>query len=85
MPERAAVERGLAYPEGRRAADGAGWSPLGFWTVGQTIDYLRARPVATDSTTSSSTALRPVGSIPLGKIVRGRRGVLTGSSSKSCI
>ena len=46
MPERAAVEAGLAYPEdsaGRLMQRDFVAAPE-FWTVGQTIDYLRANP-----------------------------------------
>jgi magnesium transporter len=46
MPERAAVEQGLTYPEdsaGRLMQRELVAAPE-FWTVGQTIDYLRAKP-----------------------------------------
>ena len=50
-----------------------------FWTVGQTIDYLRAKPDLPDEFYDIyivNPRFEPVGSIPLSKIVRSRRGVL---------
>ncbi len=81
MPERAAVEAGLAYPE-----DSAGRlmqldfvAVPEFWTVGQTIDYLRASPDLPDDFYDLfiiNPRFEPVGSIPLSKVLRSRRGVL---------
>ena len=81
MPERAAVEQGLAYPEdsaGRLMQRELVAAPE-FWTVGQTIDYLRAKPDLPDEFYDIyivNPRFEPVGSIPLSKIVRSRRGVL---------
>ena len=81
MPERAAVEQGLTYPEdsaGRLMQRELVAAPE-FWTVGQTIDYLRAKPDLPDEFYDIyivNPRFEPVGSIPLSKIVRSRRGVL---------
>lgn len=81
MPERAAVEEGLAYPEdsaGRLMQRDFVAAPE-FWTVGQTIDYLRANPDLPDDFYDLyiiNPRFEPVGSIPLSKVVRSRRGVL---------
>jgi magnesium transporter len=81
MPERTAVEEGLAYPE-----DSAGRlmqrdfvAVPEFWTVGQTIDYLRANPDLPDDFYDLfiiNPRFEPVGSIPLSKVLRSKRGVL---------
>jgi magnesium transporter len=81
MPERAAVEAGLAYPEdsaGRLMQRDFVAAPE-FWTVGQTIDYLRANPNLPDDFYDLyiiNPRYEPVGSIPLSKVVRSKRGVL---------
>jgi magnesium transporter len=81
MPERAAVEQGLTYPEdsaGRLMQRELVAAPE-FWTVGQTIDYLRAKPDLPDEFYDIyivNPRFEPVGSIPLSKVVRSRRGVL---------
>jgi magnesium transporter len=81
MPERAAVEQGLTYPEdsaGRLMQRALVAAPE-FWTVGQTIDYLRARPDLPDDFYDIyivNPRFEPVGSIPLSKVLRSRRGVL---------
>jgi magnesium transporter len=81
MPERAAVEQGLAYPEdsaGRLMQRELVAAPE-FWTVGQTIDYLRAKPDLPDEFYDIyivNPRFEPVGSIPLSKVVRSKRGVL---------
>jgi magnesium transporter len=81
MPERAAVEQGLTYPEdsaGRLMQRELVVAPE-FWTVGQTIDYLRAKPDLPDDFYDIyivNPRFEPVGSIPLSKVVRSRRGVL---------
>ena len=81
MPERAAVEQGLTYPEdsaGRLMQRELVAAPE-FWTVGQTIDYLRAKPDLPDEFYDIyivNPRFEPVGSIPLSKIVRSMRGVL---------
>ncbi len=81
LPDRAAVEQGLAYPE-----DSAGRlmqrelvAVPEFWTVGQTIDYLRANPDLPDDFYDIyiiNPRFEPVGSIPLSKVLRSKRGVL---------
>jgi magnesium transporter len=81
MPERAAVEAGLAYPEesaGRLMQRDFVAVPE-FWTVGQTIDYLRANPDLPDDFYDLyiiNPRFEPVGSIPLSKVLRSKRGVL---------
>lgn len=81
MPERAAVEQGLTYPEdsaGRLMQRELVAAPE-FWTVGQTIDYLRAKPDLPDDFYDIyivNPRFEPVGSIPLSKVVRSKRGVL---------
>jgi magnesium transporter len=81
MPERAAVEQGLTYPEdsaGRLMQRELVAAPE-FWTVGQTIDYLRAKPDLPDDFYDVyivNPRFEPVGSIPLSKVVRSKRGVL---------
>jgi len=81
MPERAAVEQGLTYPEdsaGRLMQRELVAIPE-FWTVGQTIDFLRAKPDLPDDFYDLflvNPRFEPVGSIPLSKVVRSKRGVL---------
>jgi magnesium transporter len=81
MPERAAVEAGLAYPEesaGRLMQRDFVAAPE-FWTVGQTIDYLRANPNLPDDFYDLyiiNPRFEPVGSVPLSKVLRSKRGVL---------
>jgi magnesium transporter len=81
MPERAAVEAGLAYPEesaGRLMQRDFVAVPE-FWTVGQTIDYLRVNPDLPDDFYDLyiiNPRFEPVGSIPLSKVLRSKRGVL---------
>jgi magnesium transporter len=81
MPERVAVEQGLTYPEdsaGRLMQRELVAAPE-FWTVGQTIDYLRAKPDLPDEFYDIyivNPRFEPVGSIPLSKLVRSKRGVL---------
>jgi magnesium transporter len=80
MPERAAVEQGLAYPEdsaGRLMQRELVAIPE-FWTVGQTIDFLRAKPDLPDDFYDLfivNPRFEPVGSIPLSKVLRSKRGV----------
>ncbi|HEX5078215.1 MAG TPA: magnesium transporter, partial [Geminicoccaceae bacterium] len=81
MPERAAVEAGLAYPEesaGRLMQRDFVAAPE-FWTVGQAIDYLRSSPDLPDDFYDLyiiNPRYEPVGSVPLSKVLRSRRGVL---------
>jgi magnesium transporter len=81
LPDRAAVEQGLAFPE-----DSAGRlmqrelvAVPEFWTVGQAIDYLRAKPDLPDEFYEIyivNPRFEPVGSIPLSRVLRSKRGVL---------
>jgi magnesium transporter len=81
LPERAAVEQGLTYPEdsaGRLMQRDFVAAPE-FWTVGQTIDYLRANPDLPDDFYDIyivNPRFEPVGSVPLSKVMRSKRGVL---------
>ncbi len=81
LPDRAAVEQGLAYPEesaGRLMQRELVAVPE-FWTVGQTIDYLRANRDLPDDFYDIyiiNPRFEPVGSIPLSKVLRNKRGVL---------
>ena len=81
MPERAAVEQGLTYPEdsaGRLMQRELVAIPE-FWTVGQAIDFLRAKPDLPDDFYDLfivNPRFEPVGSIPLSKVLRSKRGVL---------
>jgi magnesium transporter len=81
LPERVAVEQGLTYPEdsaGRLMQRELVAIPE-FWTVGQTIDYLRANPNLPDDFYDLyiiNPRFEPVGSIPLSKVLRSKRGVL---------
>ncbi len=81
LPERAAIEEGLTYPEdsaGRLMQREVVAIPE-FWTVGQTIDYLRAKPDLPDDFYDLyivNPRFEPVGSIPLSRVLRSKRGVL---------
>jgi magnesium transporter len=81
LPERTALEEGLTYPEdsaGRLMQRDFVAAPE-FWTVGQTIDYLRASPNLPDDFYDIyiiNPRYEPVGSIPLSKVLRSKRGVL---------
>ena len=80
MPERTAVEQGLAYPEdsaGRLMQRQLVAAPE-FWTVGQTIDYLRVDDGLPDDFFDIyivDPTFRPVGSIPLSRVLRSKRDV----------
>ncbi len=80
MPDRTAVEQGLAYPEdsaGRLMQRQLVVAPE-YWTVGQTIDYLRADGDLPDDFYDIyivDPKFCPVGSIPLSRILRSRRHV----------
>ena len=80
MPDRVAVEQGLTYPEdsaGRLMQRQLVAAPE-FWTVGQTIDYLRAEQDLPDEFYDIyivDPKFRPVGSIPLSRILRSKRDV----------
>lgn len=76
--DRAAIEQGLAYPEytaGRLMQREAVFVPP-FWTVGQTIDYLRAAeelPEEFYEIFVVDPAFHPVGTVPLSRVIRTRR------------
>lgn len=76
--DRAAIEQGLAYPEytaGRLMQREAVFVPP-FWTVGQTIDYLRADeelPEEFYEIFVVDPAFHPVGTVPLSRVIRTRR------------
>jgi len=80
MPERTAVEQGLTYPEdsaGRLMQRQLVAAPE-FWTVGQTIDYLRVDDGLPDDFFDIyivDPKFRPVGSIPLSRVLRSKRDV----------
>ncbi|MEM9629090.1 MAG: magnesium transporter [Pseudomonadota bacterium] len=80
MPDRVAVEQGLTYPEdsaGRLMQRQLVAAPE-FWTVGQTIDYLRVDDGLPDDFYDIyivDPKFRPVGSIPLSRILRSKRDV----------
>jgi magnesium transporter len=81
LPDRTAVAQGLTYPEetaGRLMQRELVAAPE-FWTVGQTIDYLRAHPDLPDEFYDIyivNPKFEPVGSIPVSRVLRSRRGVL---------
>jgi magnesium transporter len=81
VQDRAAIEQGLTYPEdsaGRLMQRELVAIPE-FWTVGQTIDYLRAKPDLPDEFYDLyivNPRFEPVGSIPLSRVLRSKRGVL---------
>jgi magnesium transporter len=78
LSDRAVLEEGLAFPE-----DSAGRlmrrdfvAVPEYWTVGQTIDYLRATADLPDEFTDIliiDPRFRPVGSVPLSRILRSAR------------
>ncbi|WP_119462801.1 magnesium transporter [Rhodospirillaceae bacterium SYSU D60014] len=78
--ERAILEEGLTYPE-----DSAGRmmqrelvAVPSFWTVGQTIDFLRASHQLPDDFYDLfivDPAFRPLGAVPLSRVIRARRAV----------
>ncbi len=80
IPDRVAVEQGLTYPEdsaGRLMQRQLVAAPE-FWTVGQTIDYLRVDEGLPDDFYDIyivDPKFRPVGSIPLSRILRSKRNV----------
>ncbi|MEK0082429.1 magnesium transporter [Benzoatithermus flavus] len=80
LPERAAIEQGLAFPEysaGRLMQRDAVAVPE-YWTVGQTIDYLRAQPDLPDEFYDIfliDPRFRVVGAVPLSRVLRSRRAV----------
>jgi magnesium transporter len=83
MPERVVIEQGLAFPEysaGRLMQRDVVAVPE-YWNVGQVIDYLRATPDLPDDFYDIiivDARFRPVGAVPLSKVLRSRRGVPLG-------
>jgi magnesium transporter len=79
--DRVAVKEGLGYPEdsaGRLMQRDLVAVPE-FWTVGQTIDYLRNKQELPDEFYDLfivNPRFQPVGAIPLSRILRSKRGVL---------
>ena len=80
LPERAAIEQGLAFPEwsaGRLMQREVVAVPE-YWTVGQAIDWLRAKPDLPDDFYDIfliDPRYRVVGDVPLGRLLRTRRAV----------
>ena len=80
QPDRAAVEQALGYDEhtvGRLMQRATVVVPA-YWTVGETIDYLRADASLPDAFFDIFVVdprHRPVGSLPLSRILRNRRPV----------
>jgi magnesium transporter len=81
LPERELLEQGLAFPPetaGRLMQRDLVAVPE-YWTVGQTIDYLRSSPELPDDFYDLyiiDPRFRVVGSIPLSLVLRNRRNVL---------
>ena len=79
-PERSAIEQGLAFPEwsaGRLMQREVVAVPE-YWTVGQAIDWLRAKPDLPDDFYDVflvDPRFRVVGDVPLGRLLRSRRAV----------
>ena len=80
LPERAAIVQGLAFPEwsaGRLMQREVVAVPE-YWTVGQAIDWLRAKPDLPDDFYDIfliDPRYRVVGDVPLGRLLRTRRAV----------
>lgn len=80
LPERAAIEQGLAFPEwsaGRLMQREVVAVP-DYWTVGQAIDWLRAKPDLPDDFYDIflvDPRFRVVGDVPLGRLLRTKRAV----------
>ncbi|MFO1046893.1 MAG: magnesium transporter [Geminicoccaceae bacterium] len=78
LPERAAIEQGLAFPEwsaGRLMQREVVAVPE-YWTVGQAIDFLRAKTDLPDDFYDIfliDPRYRVVGDVPLGRLLRTRR------------
>lgn len=79
LPDRAAIEQGLAFPEysaGRLMQREVVAVP-DYWTVGQTVDYLRAHPDLPDEFYDIfliDPRFRVTGVVPLSRVLRSRRG-----------
>jgi magnesium transporter len=80
LPDRAVIEQGLAFPEysaGRLMQREVVAVP-DYWTVGQTIEYLRAQPELPDEFYDIfliDPRFRVVGAVPLSRVLRSRRAV----------
>jgi magnesium transporter len=80
LPEREAIEQGLAFPEysaGRLMQRDVVAVPE-YWTVGQTVDYLRAHPDLPDEFYDIfliDPRFRVTGVVPLSRVLRSRRAV----------
>ena len=80
LPERAAIEQGLAFPEysAGRLMQRALVAIPDYWTVGQAVDYLRAQPELPDEFYDIfliDPRFRAVGAVPLSRVLRSRRAV----------
>lgn len=79
--QRQEVEEGLSYPEdsaGRLMSKQVVAVPQ-FWTVGQTIDYLRQEEVLPEAFFEIyivDPSYKPVGTVPLSKVMRNKRDVV---------
>ena len=79
LSDRAAIEQGLAYPEysaGRLMQREVVAVP-DYWTVGQTIDYLRTRPDLPDDFYDVyivDPGFLVIGSVPVSHVLRAKRG-----------
>ena len=79
-PSATAIEQGLAFPEwsaGRLMQREVVAVPE-YWTVGQTVDYLRAHPDLPDDFYDIflvDPRFKVVGDVPLGRLLRSRRAV----------
>ncbi|HEX6015706.1 MAG TPA: CBS domain-containing protein, partial [Geminicoccaceae bacterium] len=80
LPEREAIEQGLAFPEysaGRLMQREVVAVPE-YWTVGQTVDYLRAHPDLPDEFYDIfliDPRFRVTGVVPLSRVLRSKRAV----------
>ena len=80
LADRLAIQQGLTYPEytaGRLMQRELVAVPA-FWTVGETIDYMRGSPSLPDDFYDIFVVdprHRPVGTVPLSRILRNRRPV----------
>src|SRR5262249_21929272 len=78
--DRTAIEQGLAFPEssaGRLMRREVVAVP-DYWTVGQAIDFLRAKPDLPDDFYEIlivDVRYRPVGAVPVGQVLRNARSV----------
>lgn len=82
--ERSALEAGLAAEEGTaaRLMQREFITVPSYWSVGQTIDYLRETQELPDEFYEIFVvdgALQPVGTVPLSRVLRNRRPVMVGS------